>query len=241
MPEPWIDGSTFASDMTALVNSAHRVGVGDLVWLGYQPQNHEATVNENYPKVKFGSQLIACTRQAAERIHRVFSQSLWKPGHTVEMLKFCWDARWCSGVASCVYPPSGSYKVHQSECCPEVGTRENNWQTDWVSGGTRPEHDVKKRNKCIWKFQMEKGGYQQKMCEMKLGDFDDLQKTKWTSWWDPALELWTVPDTGRMKRIQSRQNNLVRKRRHWVAEESKVVACRRTVSINPFRHVNRTE
>ena len=51
-----------AVDMVALVNAACRHGVGDVVWLGYNPKTNSGKPGcWNAPRVKFGTQLICLT------------------------------------------------------------------------------------------------------------------------------------------------------------------------------------
>ena len=51
-----------AADIVVLVNAAARKGVGDLVWLGYNPKSNSKSGKWGAPRVKFGTQLICHDR-----------------------------------------------------------------------------------------------------------------------------------------------------------------------------------
>ncbi len=107
--------------------------------------------------------------------------------------------------------------------------------------GSRPQHDVRMRNKCVWAFRREKGSYQQKMFELQPGDLGNPSKTTWTSFWDPAVVPWPERDADRQGRVDSVQAG--RRRSHPKAqmkEEDNGVACRRTVIVGPLRRLKET-
>ena len=51
-----------AADIVALVIAAARKGVGDLLWLGYNPKSNSKSGKWGAPRVKFGTQLICHDR-----------------------------------------------------------------------------------------------------------------------------------------------------------------------------------
>lgn len=149
-----------ASDLVMMVNAAARKGVGDLVWLGYQPKSNRPG-KWNAPRVRFGTQLVVLTKASAQRIGRVMSSGFWKADHIdVWLLKFCQDHRFSEGRCSYVFPPIGSFGTHDSECCPEEGTRKSWWDADFTAVGTRPCEDVKgHRSKDVYGFTEEGKGH----------------------------------------------------------------------------------
>ena len=46
---------------------------------------------------------------------------------------------------SFLWPPMGSYREHDSECCPAEGFRTSHWDYNVSCQGTRPDHDSKKK------------------------------------------------------------------------------------------------
>lgn len=142
-----------APDIVKMVNAAARKGVGDLVWLGYNPKSNRPG-KWSAPRVKFGTQLVCLTRAAADNMQLVMGTSLWKAEHIdMWILKFCQDHRFSHGRCSYVFPPLGCFGAHASECCPETGFRKSWWDEDYTAVGTRPSEDTKgHRSKDLYGF-----------------------------------------------------------------------------------------
>lgn len=215
---------TYAEDLVTMVNVAHRAGHGDLVWLGYQPTKHATKEDFSYPKIGFGSQLIAVTKAAAASIERTFNCPLWKPGHIdMELLKWCRDIRWSSDKASFIWPPVGSYHTHASECCPKEGIREDCWKYSWACPGTRPQHDPRNRTKRLWTFSTAKNDRQKQVGpELTAVAFDQPKLTRWLCFRAPECEMWPAPSTERERRSRRKQVKCHDEYRHWVTDEKEV-------------------
>ena len=158
-----------ASDMVKIVNAASRKGVGDLVWLGYNPTSKSGK-SWAAPRVKFGTQLMCINAIAAERIHFVMGKSApWKANHIdMWLLKWCHDHRFSKGSCSYVFPPLGCFGTHTSECCPDKNVRKHLWDEDYTAEGTRPSEDMKgHRSKDVYGMSQGGTGYVDLRCSLK--------------------------------------------------------------------------
>lgn len=149
------DDHHYASDLVKMVNEACRRGVGDMVWLGYQPRRHPRKKQDWQAKVAFGSTLICINRTAAENIGRLMGYGFpgWNAHHIDRwILNWCQDHRFSHGRASYVFPPIGSYGTHLSSCCPDTGVRESWWQESFAFKGTRATDDSSTRTRDLYAF-----------------------------------------------------------------------------------------
>ena len=150
-----------ASDMVKIVNAASRKGVGDLVWLGYNPTSKSGK-SWTAPRIKFGTQLICINAIAAERMSWIMGKSApWKANHIdMWLLKWCQDHRFSGGKCSYVFPPLGCFGTHTSECCPDQHVRKHLWDEVYTAEGTRPSEDMKgHRSKDVYGISEGGGGY----------------------------------------------------------------------------------
>ena len=139
-----VKGRSSAADMVKIVNAASRKGVGDLVWLGYNPGSKNGGKSWTAPRVKFGTQLICLNVVAAMGIKMVMDLNFWKAEHIdMWLFKWCKDHRFSKGRCSYVFPPLGCFGAHTSECCPETGARGSLWDQVYTAVGTRPSEDQK--------------------------------------------------------------------------------------------------
>ena len=176
-----------AVDMVALVNAACRQGVGDIVWLGYNPKTNSGKPGcWNAPRVKFGTQLICLTKQGAGSIQLVMGTDFWKAQHIdMWLLKFCQDHRFSGGRCSYVFPPVGCFGSHDSECCPDKGARSSLWKEDYTAVGTRPSEDMKShRSKNV--YGMTEGGTS--YCDLKCSLKDEYFSGQ-TGFWRTYVQL----------------------------------------------------
>lgn len=143
----------FARDIVRLATAAHRADGMNFLWCGYQPKKPEKQT-WGAPHVQFGSQMICLNKTAARQIFLLFSGGgLWKPGHIdMELLKYCRDHRFSKGKAAYLWPPIGSFRQHESGCCPSEGQRASWWKYSWTAQGTRPSHEPQARPKQIYRF-----------------------------------------------------------------------------------------
>ena len=163
-----VAGRSAAADMVMMVNAAARKGIGDLVWLGYNPKSNNGKV-WTAPRVKYGTQLVCINAIAAERIHFVMGTGAWKAQHIdMWLLKWCHDHRFSKGRCSYVFPPLGCFGSHASECCPETGNRKTLWDEVYTAEGTRPSEDKKgHRSKDVYGMSEGGKGYVDLKCALK--------------------------------------------------------------------------
>ena len=84
-----VTGRSSAADMVMMVNAAARKGVGDLVWLGYNPKSNNPK-SWRAPRAKFGTQLVCINSVAADGISLVMGSNCWKAEHIdMWLLKCC--------------------------------------------------------------------------------------------------------------------------------------------------------
>ena len=142
------------ADMIRVATFAHRSGVGDLIWTGWN-------CGTNYPSWLYnGSHGIMVSRAGAQSIARAMEEGKIERGH-IDLVLLDWlrqDGVADEAKACYVYPAVGSYYEHPSECDPanfggENQTRPAGWEKTSCSVGTRQQEDDKgQRSKYLVKW-----------------------------------------------------------------------------------------
>ena len=144
-------------DCIAYCNAAARLGMGELVWLGWNGgHTHVGAKTKNPTHISFGSQLMAFTSQGAKMLQTALRAG--KVGHIDLKILDCLQKnerlRACS---SYVCPPIGGFSS-QHPSLNLSKPRAGPWNKGWCYGGTnehnRTEHYEPVR-RCIEKFQWE--------------------------------------------------------------------------------------
>ena len=197
--------SVYAEDMVKIVTMAARKGHGDLVWLGFNGK--KASSAKAKMMVGFGSQLVAITKPAARNLLKFWEHR--RPGHVdVELLAFCNDKKTSDDRCSFLWPPMGSYREHDSECCPAEGFRTSHWDFNVACQGTRPEHDSKKREKSLMGF-VTSG--QPRWLHWFGDEKYDAETATWQTFWALGDADWTGMNSKREKEEARKE-----KKRLWL-------------------------
>ena len=193
--------SVYAEDMVKIVTMAARKGHGDLVWLGFNGK--KASSAKAKMMVGFGSQLVAITKPAARNLLKFWHNR--RPAHIdVELLAFCNDKKASNDRCSFLWPPMGSYREHDSECCPAEGFRTSHWDFNVACQGTRPEHDSKKREKSLMGFVT--SGQPRWLHWFGDEKYDAVTAT-WQTFWALGDADWTGMNSKREKEEARKEKN----------------------------------
>lgn len=185
---------------------ASRKQVGDIIWLGYGAGTKSGKDSSWIaPRVKYGTTLVAITKNGARLLHKAMDSKLkkWAPDHIDMWLKkFVQDFEVSDGRCSYVFPPLGSFGTHQSECCPDVGIRATGWDQDYTQEGTRPSHYPAGPNKKLYAF-TDGGRGEVDKAEEFSEHFFDSDEGNWKTFVQPGLEILRL-ETGSSTLIQRR-------------------------------------
>lgn len=173
-------------DIVKVCTAAHRHDVGDLVWLGWNPQ--ESRVQKCAKgQLGYGSQCVAVTRRAAASMLRVFGTKPFVPNHIDIELK-----RWAKSPESehraCyVWPPVGSFATHQSECDARGIVREGGWSDPFRCPFIRPCYDPLRRPRCIMNFP--ERGQSVELFQMDMFWFELIEILNWRTLYQVTSEI----------------------------------------------------
>lgn len=153
------EGSEFLRNVTQFVTCAHRHGVGELVWLGWNSwtdhgwPNPKKGTKKHRESPHWGNQFIAYTRKAAK-----YMLDNWTGNLAVETFYDGALRRWLINDAhaekvgaSFAYPAFGGFKVHVSSNTPEHSPQ-CPWDNPDRQGGTFPRSGSNDMERWIGKF-----------------------------------------------------------------------------------------
>jgi len=151
--EDFADVSRPLSDIVRYVTAAHRAGVGNVVWLSWQP-GHAGERAPHPSRILFGSTLLSVSRTGAGTLRRAMDSGEVQREHFDLALKH-WLWRHHARAGACyLWPPMGNYAEHPSGCDPQrfASARPSCWAEPWCCPGTRRGDDPQRREKwlCTW-------------------------------------------------------------------------------------------
>ena len=145
------------ADMLRMCTLAHRNGMGNIVWLGWNGRNDSPTWLSN------GSTAIAVSKKGGEVIKEAFDAGKVPRGHIdLKLAEWLRRGEEAYRARACwIYPAVGSYYEHESECDPKQfgygKTRAAGWALKSASQGTRISDDFDKGMRSKWLIQWSGG------------------------------------------------------------------------------------
>ena len=217
-------------DIVKVCTVAHRHEVGDLVWLGWNPQE---TRNQTNCKTQlgYGSQCVAVTRRAATSMLQSFGRAPFLPNHIDLELKRWAKSRKHSGLRACyVWPPIGSFATHQSECDAKGIVRVGGWSDPFRCPFVRPCYDSLSRPRSIMRFT--ERGHGEAVFQMTMMWFELIEILNWRTLNQVPSEMPTAK-TGRGSR-DARRLKLELRWRDMTTEPDQVITTTDGVATVPL-------
>ena len=103
------------ADLVRLVTQAHRAGMGEIIWVGWQPEKAKPS------RLRCGTHLVMLTKYGMMEFGLAYQTGAIVRDHIDRQLKQ-WLIRdgVCQAVQACyTYPTLGSFWTHESGCCPQ--------------------------------------------------------------------------------------------------------------------------
>jgi hypothetical protein len=206
-------------DIVKLCNQASRDGVGDLVWLGYNPPEKDQAKQTRSPKFKYGTQCVALGRRAAAGLLDVLGSADWRPGHLDDTLKhFCIHNQSPQFGCCWVWPPVGSFRTHPSECVPNMGVRPGGWDDKLRCPFVRPIYDPNHDDRQLYRFV--KKGHAQQIRSLSNTFFESDTEGLWRSFKCDIMKDFAWPKTRSSREV--RRVRMSVEFRHWVTSAEEV-------------------
>lgn len=206
-------------DIVKLCNQASRDGVGDLVWLGYNPPEKDQMKQTRSPKLRYGTQCIALCRRAATAMLAVLGSKGWPPGHLDDTLRhFCTHNQGPDFGCCWVWPPVGSFRTHLSECDPSIGIREGGWSDKLRCPFVRPAYDQNHNDRQLYRFV--KKGHAEQIRALSNEFFESDTLGLWRSCKGDVTETSTFPNAKSNRKM--RRVRMSNDFRNWVTGSDEV-------------------
>jgi hypothetical protein len=147
------------ADLVRTATFASRQGIGEVLWTSWCPRGKKpGAYSSGKTIIAHGSTCILMTKLGFAQLGAAVQAGKIQSGH-IDQVMLRWLRQDAGKVgASYLYPSSGSFTEHASECAPnqygaKQGGRQSGFDTDSPAWGTRVSSDPEQRQKSLVQWQ----------------------------------------------------------------------------------------